>query len=59
LLPASCYGRCHKLLLPLLLLPLAGASALAERGVAAEAVGAAAAAELLEALQSGAAVDDW
>ncbi|KAF6251744.1 RNA 3'-terminal phosphate cyclase [Scenedesmus sp. NREL 46B-D3] len=38
---------------------LFGASALAERGVAAEAVGAAAADELLEALQSGAAVDDW
>jgi RNA 3'-terminal phosphate cyclase len=36
-----------------------GASALSERGVSPEAVGTAAAAELLEALQSGAAVDDW
>jgi RNA 3'-terminal phosphate cyclase len=38
---------------------LTGASALAERGVAPEAAGAAAAGELLQALQSGAAVDDW
>lgn len=38
---------------------LLGATALAERGVAAEAVGAAAADELLEALHSGAAVDSW
>uniref|UniRef100_A0A383VKH4 Uncharacterized protein n=1 Tax=Tetradesmus obliquus TaxID=3088 RepID=A0A383VKH4_TETOB len=38
---------------------LLGASALAERGMAPEAIGAAAAGKLLEALQSGAAVDDW
>jgi RNA 3'-terminal phosphate cyclase (ATP) len=38
---------------------LLGASALAERGVTAEAVGAMAARDLLEELRSGAAVDQW
>jgi RNA 3'-terminal phosphate cyclase (ATP) len=38
---------------------LLGASALGARGVTAEAVGAAAAAELVALLASGAAVDDW
>jgi len=38
---------------------LLGASALAERGVSAEAVGAMAARDLLEELRSGAAVDSW
>lgn len=38
---------------------LLGASALAERGVAAEALGAMAARDLLEELRSGAAVDSW
>jgi RNA 3'-terminal phosphate cyclase len=38
---------------------LFGASALAERGVTAEAVGAMAARDLLEELRTGAAVDHW
>lgn len=38
---------------------LLGSTALIERGVSAEAVGAIAAKDLIEALTSGAAVDDW